>query len=101
MLDVISGGRCLFGFGRGAARIEYDGFHIPMDEARPRFKEGLDDLVCEFGYGGLPHHEAQLNMRLFADKVMPVLQRDKLFTQPPEIITAPPVPRDEGVFVPA
>src|ERR1700729_1625586 len=42
LLDVLSGGRCLFGFGRGAARTEYDGFRIPMDEARPRFKEGLD-----------------------------------------------------------
>src|SRR6267154_831111 len=42
LLDVLSGGRCLFGFGRGAARIEYEGFRIPMDEARPRFKEGLD-----------------------------------------------------------
>ncbi len=40
-------------------------------------------------------------MRLFADQVMPVLQRDKLFTQPPEIITAPPVSQDEGVFAPA
>src|SRR6204780_5319153 len=42
LLDVLSGGRCLFGFGRGAARVEYEGFRIPMDEARPRFKEGLD-----------------------------------------------------------
>src|SRR6202795_3260514 len=42
LLDVLSGGRCLFGFGRGAARVEYAGFRIPMDEARPRFKEGLD-----------------------------------------------------------
>ena len=40
-------------------------------------------------------------MRLFADQVMPVPRRDKPFTQPPKIITAPPVPRDEGVFVPA
>jgi hypothetical protein len=38
---------------------------------------------------------------LFADRVMPVLQRDQKFTQPPEIITAPPVLQDEGVFVPA
>jgi hypothetical protein len=29
------------------------------------------------------------------------LQRDKLFTAPPEIITEPPVVQDEGVFVPA
>ena len=48
--------------------------------AQLRQYTGLDHLVCEFGYGGLPHHEAELNMRLFADRVMPVLQRDKLFT---------------------
>jgi alkanesulfonate monooxygenase SsuD/methylene tetrahydromethanopterin reductase-like flavin-dependent oxidoreductase (luciferase family) len=36
LLDVMSGGRCLFGFGRGAASVEYAGFRIPMEEARPR-----------------------------------------------------------------
>src|ERR1700720_2432145 len=39
LLDVLSGGRCLFGFGRGAASVEYEGFRIPMEEARPRFAE--------------------------------------------------------------
>jgi alkanesulfonate monooxygenase SsuD/methylene tetrahydromethanopterin reductase-like flavin-dependent oxidoreductase (luciferase family) len=39
LLDVLSGGRCLFGFGRGAASAEYAGFRIPMEEARPRFVE--------------------------------------------------------------
>src|SRR6187401_289255 len=39
LLDVMSGGRCIFGFGRGAASVEYAGFRIPMEEARPRFVE--------------------------------------------------------------
>ena len=39
LLDVISGGRCMFGFGRGAASVEYAGFRVPMEEARPRFVE--------------------------------------------------------------
>src|SRR5499433_1034581 len=39
LLDVLSGGRCLFGFGRGAASVEYAGFRVPMEEARPRFVE--------------------------------------------------------------
>jgi len=39
LLDILSGGRCLFGFGRGAASVEYAGFRIPMSEARPRFAE--------------------------------------------------------------
>ena len=34
LLDVLCGGRCLFGFGRGAASVEYAGFRIPMEEAR-------------------------------------------------------------------
>lgn len=39
LLDVISGGRTIFGFGRGAASVEYSGFRIPMEEARERFVE--------------------------------------------------------------
>lgn len=39
LLDILCGGRCLFGFGRGAARVEYAGMRVPMDEARPRFVE--------------------------------------------------------------
>src|SRR5512132_4402783 len=45
LLDVISGGRCLFGFGRGAASVEYAGFRIPMEEARPRFVEAAKIIV--------------------------------------------------------
>src|SRR5262249_10962708 len=40
---------------------------------------GLDHLVTEFGYGGMPHDQAELNMRLFAERVVPVLQRDRAF----------------------
>ena len=39
LLDIMCGGRCLFGFGRGAATTEYEGFRIPMGEARDRFRE--------------------------------------------------------------
>src|SRR5712691_1851778 len=45
LLDVISGGRCLFGFGRGAASVEYAGFRVPMEEARPRFVEAAQVVV--------------------------------------------------------
>src|SRR2546421_6357784 len=45
LLDVISGGRCLFGFGRGAASVEYAGFRVPMEEARPRFVEAAQIVV--------------------------------------------------------
>ncbi len=40
---------------------------------------GTDHIVCDFSYGGMPHHEGELNMRLFAKDVMPVLQRDAAF----------------------
>ena len=38
-LDLLSRGRCMFGFGRGAASVEYAGFRVPMEEARARFAE--------------------------------------------------------------
>ena len=54
-LDLLCGGRCMFGFGRGAATKEYEGFRIPMEEARPRFAESaqlitkaLQDEVFEW-----------------------------------------------------
>jgi hypothetical protein len=39
----------------------------------------MDHLVTEFSFGSMPHHLAELNMRLFAEKVAPVLQRDAAF----------------------
>src|ERR1700758_4749161 len=45
LLDILCGGRCLFGFGRGAASVEYEGFRIPMGEARPRFVEAAKIIV--------------------------------------------------------
>jgi alkanesulfonate monooxygenase SsuD/methylene tetrahydromethanopterin reductase-like flavin-dependent oxidoreductase (luciferase family) len=39
LLDVVSGGRTIFGFGRGAATVEYNGFRVSMEEARDRFVE--------------------------------------------------------------
>jgi len=65
---------------------------------------GLEHLVTEFGFGGMPHHEAELNMRLFADRVMPVLQHDAAFAQsapsgPSEAASAGP--RSDGIFAPA
>ncbi|MEC9309733.1 MAG: LLM class flavin-dependent oxidoreductase [Chloroflexota bacterium] len=59
-LDVISGGRALFGIGRGSNPEHYSGLGINMDEARSRFLEGLDvvkeawtsELLCHSG----PHY---------------------------------------------
>ena len=61
---------------------------------------GTDHIVCDFSYGGMPHEQGELNMRLFADRVLPVLQRDTAFRGPgvvPELEAAP----QEDVFAPA
>ncbi len=39
LLDVMAGGRTIFGFGRGAGSVEYDGLRVPMEESRDRFAE--------------------------------------------------------------
>ena len=66
---------------------------------------GLDHLVTELAFGGMPQEEAELNMRLFAERVMPVLQRDPAFA-PPAGGKLPGLPADsragaEGIFAPA
>ncbi len=45
MLDIQSGGRVLLGFGRGLARVEYDGFRQNMEESRERFDEAAKFVV--------------------------------------------------------
>src|SRR6201995_2583507 len=45
LLDIMSGGRTLMGFGRGAASVEYEGFRVPMEEARPRFVEAAQLII--------------------------------------------------------
>ena len=66
---------------------------------------GLDHLVTEFGYGAMPHEDAELNMRMFADRVVPVLQRDRAFTTAPgcagDAAPSTVVPGATGVFAPA
>src|SRR5499427_9871487 len=52
MLDNISGGRLILGLGRGAGKVEFDGFRLPMDESRQRFVESAEMLLegLERGY---------------------------------------------------
>ncbi len=45
MMDAMTNGRYLCGFGRGLARREYEGFNISMDEARARFDESADQII--------------------------------------------------------
>ncbi len=64
---------------------------------------GVDHLATEFGYGGMPHEQAELNMRLFADRVMPALQRDPAFasTAKPVEGGTRPAASGSGIFAPA
>jgi alkanesulfonate monooxygenase SsuD/methylene tetrahydromethanopterin reductase-like flavin-dependent oxidoreductase (luciferase family) len=62
---------------------------------------GVDHLATEFGYGAMPHEQAELNMRLFAERVMPVLQRDPAFTRVETPAGAGASSSTPGVFVPA
>jgi alkanesulfonate monooxygenase SsuD/methylene tetrahydromethanopterin reductase-like flavin-dependent oxidoreductase (luciferase family) len=59
LLDHLSGGRALFGMGRGLSRMEYAGFGIAMDESRDRFDEAsrmvLEALETGFIEGHGPH----------------------------------------------
>jgi alkanesulfonate monooxygenase SsuD/methylene tetrahydromethanopterin reductase-like flavin-dependent oxidoreductase (luciferase family) len=41
MLDHLSDGRVMVGFGRGLAQAEYDAFRIDMNESRQRFDEAV------------------------------------------------------------
>jgi hypothetical protein len=57
-------------------------------------------MVCDFSYGGMPHEDGELNMRLFADRVMPTVQHDAAFRGP---VTLPALKgkQDDDVFAPA
>src|SRR5258708_4219537 len=45
LLDILCGGRCVFGFSRAAATPEYEGFRIPLNQAPPRFAEAAQIVV--------------------------------------------------------
>ncbi len=45
LLDLLSGGRALFGMGRGLARREYAPFKIDMDTSRARFDEAAPMIL--------------------------------------------------------
>lgn len=45
MLDQLSGGRMILGLGRGAGKVEFDGFRLDMGESRERFIEYGEALL--------------------------------------------------------
>ena len=56
-LDVLSGGRSIFGIGRGAIPTHFQGYGVDQEEARDRFLEGLEMVLGmwasdEYSYQG-------------------------------------------------
>jgi len=63
MLDNMSGGRLILGMGRGAGRIEFDGFGVPMNgicegfvESAEMLLKGLEQGYCEYNGKFVRHH---------------------------------------------
>ncbi len=56
VLDILSGGRVMFGFGRGAGSVEFEGFGIKMEEARERFVEAAVIIRKALTLARFSHH---------------------------------------------
>ena len=71
--------------------------------AELRSLTGVDHLVTEFSFGGMPHEQAEMNMRRFADHVLPVLHNDEAFRRPVDLdqVAANFQEKHEDVFAPA
>src|SRR5438876_6179561 len=55
MLDNISDGRLILSLGRGAGRVELDGFRLSMDESRECLVESAETLLRGLGAGYCEH----------------------------------------------
>ena len=58
LLDTLSDGRMILGFGRGLGRVEYDGFRIDMGEGRDRFVEYAELVIDALETGSIKGGES-------------------------------------------
>lgn len=79
LLDIMCGGRCLFGFGRGAATVEYEGFRIPMGEARPRFAEAAEVVVKALSNDVFEHDGAFFKIPRMSIRPRPISHPERRF----------------------
>ncbi|HEX5320016.1 MAG TPA: LLM class flavin-dependent oxidoreductase [Stellaceae bacterium] len=79
LLDILCGGRCLFGFGRGAASVEYEGFRVPMGEARPRFVEAAQIVVKALSSDTFEHRGEFFQIPRTAVRPRPVSHPERRF----------------------
>ena len=67
VLDQLSGGRCIIGFGRGLARMEYEGLRVDQGKARELFDEIVPMVMnaMETGYieGGATFKQPRREIR--------------------------------------
>jgi len=86
LLDQFSEGRAILGIGRGLGKGEFDGFGVPMGEARQRFREYAEALLSALETGVMeydgeylqqprvelrPRPYASYNGRVYASAVSP------------------------------
>ena len=79
LLDIMCGGRCLFGFGRGAASTEYEGFRVPMGEARPRFAEAAEIVVKALSNETFEHHGPFFDIPRMSIRPRPISHPERRF----------------------
>jgi alkanesulfonate monooxygenase SsuD/methylene tetrahydromethanopterin reductase-like flavin-dependent oxidoreductase (luciferase family) len=79
LLDILCGGRCLFGFGRGAASVEYEGFRVPMGEARPRFVEAANIIVKALANDSFEHDGEFFHIPRTAVRPRPISHPERRF----------------------
>jgi alkanesulfonate monooxygenase SsuD/methylene tetrahydromethanopterin reductase-like flavin-dependent oxidoreductase (luciferase family) len=79
LLDILCGGRCVFGFGRGAASAEYEGFRIPMEEARPRFVEAAQIVVKALSHDSFEHQGEFFQIPRTAIRPRPISHPERRF----------------------
>jgi alkanesulfonate monooxygenase SsuD/methylene tetrahydromethanopterin reductase-like flavin-dependent oxidoreductase (luciferase family) len=79
LLDILCGGRCLFGFGRGAASVEYEGLRIPMGEARPRFVEAAQIIVKALAGDSFAHQGEFFRIPKTAIRPRPISHPERRF----------------------
>lgn len=79
LLDIMCGGRCLFGFGRGAATVEYGGFRIPMEEARPRFVEAAQIVVKALSNESFEHEGQFFRLPRMSIRPRPISHPERRF----------------------
>jgi alkanesulfonate monooxygenase SsuD/methylene tetrahydromethanopterin reductase-like flavin-dependent oxidoreductase (luciferase family) len=55
-IDVLSGGRLDLGIGHGYQRSEFDGFNVPLEDRRERFREARDVILQAWSHERFSHH---------------------------------------------